>query len=483
MLFVLFTLIAQDADQMFTLGEKALETARDCYSRRDFFECISEAEKARNLFQALVELHDTQGRRSERQKCEERVKTCNQLIKLATDGRKGDSRTPAPSKVVEPPPPPAPVAKPVEAPPKPAPVTKPVEPEIPVTITDFGKLMAGQIEPTDAVKMSALLRDLTSVPSSWGEYGKVARTIAMRLVDGSWTVAAEDKPTFKEYLEKHLKTDHRQAALFLAKAAEAVEANILRWRLFRLLAVAHATLSLQSPDSPLRLELLTKGKSLDLVMDEKERWITREGESIVACRTADAFKTAARVKETIRDVYKALVLFEALARSDFEGAKSLYADCKNACGVNEPSASKMLSGIKTILDSKKLCHACGGTHQKKCSFKCDDKGMKTLGCNRCQGLGYAIIRGRKCDCLAEPPPGRKWEEGHTYKVPCPKCAGKKFEDCHLCQAPFSAASIMDGVKTDPCDCCAGSGWLIEDLKLPCYLCFATGKRYSGLVKK
>jgi hypothetical protein len=478
--FAAFLLAPQD--DMLSIGEKALANAKDLYTRREYFDAISEAERARNIFQALVELYDNNKRKADRDRCADLVKQCNQLIKLANDGRKGSSSSKEP-------PPPVAVHKPEETPVKETPKVveppkPPPTPSHPPVLFEFGKLLSGAIEPTDAVKMSAILRDLKSLSGPWQSYGKVAWTIATRLVDAGWSVAPEDKPTFKEYAEKHLtKSDHRTCALFLAKAAESVEGNVLRWRLFRLLALVHVCEALQSPDSPLKLELLTKGKTLDLIQDDKDRWITREGESIAACKTVDSFKTAAKVKDTIRDVYKAFMLFEALAKSDFDGAKAIYADCKNACGVSEPSASKLLSGIRTILDSKKLCHACGGTHQKKCSMKCDENGMKTLACNRCQGLGYAVFRGRKCDCLAEAPPGRKWETGHTYKVPCPKCDGKKFEDCHLCQAPFSAASIMDGIKTDSCDCCQGSGWLLSDMRLPCYFCFGMGKRYSGLVKK
>jgi hypothetical protein len=483
---VLFTQDNKSNEEMFAIGEKALANAKDLYGRKEFFDCIAEAERARNIFQALVELYDSQNKKSDRQRCEELVKQCNQLIKLANDGRKG---TASPK---DPPPPPAihkpdepqkdAPAKAVEAP-KPEPKKEPeVDPAlIPAAVSDFSRVLSGVIDTADAVKMAPLLRDLNQLakkPGPWQAYGKVAWTIVTRIIDGSWPIAPEDRPVYKDYSDKYLnsKVDHRQAALFLIKCAETIEKDLLRWRPMRLLALVHVRESIQAPESPLHLELLTKGKTLDLAQDEKERWITREGESIAACKTPESFKTAAKVRDPIRDVFKALSLFEHIGANE---AKEWIVECKNACAAPEPSAAKILGGIKSILDSKKICHACDGTHQKACPMKCED-GMRVSACNRCGGLGYGVFRGRKLDCLAEPPPGKSWEKGsHKVKDPCHKCGAKGKVDCHLCPSAWSGAALKEGIKTDPCDCCEGKGWLLPDMKLPCYLCFATGKRYSG----
>ncbi len=476
----------KNSDQMFELADKALDQARDFYNKKEFFDCIGEAERARGMYQALVELYDTQGKSARRQECEEKVKQCNQLIKLANDGRKGAPSSVPPSedppkKIVDPP---------KDAPKPPEPVKEPEAPpaDRPTAVEEFGKVLAGTADPTDPVKMIALLRDLATIAKSkspWQPYARVAWTIASRLVDGSWTLAPEDKPLFKEYSEKLLgpKVDHRLATLHLIKGAELAESNVLRWRLFRMLALAHARITLASPDSPLHLELLSKGRTLDIVQDEKECWSTREGESIAACKTPEDFKNAPKVRETIRDVYRLIVVFEALCKSGPEDAKELLSECKGACGAAEPAAAKLVAGIKSALEGKKICHACGGTHRKKCSGKCDDNGMLTAACARCQGHGFGMFSGRKLECLAQPPAGKRWENGHTYKVPCAKCGAKGYEECRFCPAAWSGAALKDGLKSDPCDGCQGSGWLIADMKLPCFQCFASGKRTAVTAKK
>jgi hypothetical protein len=494
--------VAQDQDEMLRIAEKALEKAKTHYDRKEYFDCIAEAEKARNMFQALVELYDSQKRTSDRQKCSDLAKQCNQLIKLANDGRKQSTGRSDPPLNDKPQPPPKPVEPSRPDPPKPVEdKPKPPEPDpdlAPPCLAEFGRLVGGAIEPSDAPKMMALLRDLQSLARTagpWQIYAAVALTVVHRLVEGVWTIAPEDRPAFKQYADKHLgsaKIDHRLAVLQLAAAAESVEGHVLRWRLFRLLAVAHAAQGLRSADSPLHLELLTKAKILELEQDDKERWVTREGASIAAIRAAleekdarpaEISKSAPKVKEPTRDAFKAFALFESLSRCDVAGAKELLPECKSAMGASEPSAAKRLSALKAILDSKKICSSCQGTHKKKCPFKCDENGKKTAACNRCGGPGYAIIRGRRADCLAPPPPGKKWEEGHTYKETCPKCNGKAFEECRLCDAPWSGAALKEGIKTDACDSCGGSGWLIAEVKLPCYACFATGSRYGGLANK
>jgi hypothetical protein len=259
-----------------------------------------------------------------------------------------------------------------------------------------------------------------------------------------------------------------------------------------MIAAAHASEALKTADSPLKLELLTKGKPLDFTSDDKDRWITKEGESIELTRAAleakdarpiDVWKGAAKVREPIRDVYKAFSLFEALSKCDAAVAKELWNECKSACAVSEPSASKVLGALKSLLESKKLCKWCEGTHNRRCMNGCDDQGQKVATCNKCQGLGYMMIRGYKIDCQQGPPPGKKWEKGHTCKWPCPKCEGKSTVTCKDCPGPWTGASLMEGIKPEACDVCQGGGWMLDEIRFPCASCFATGKKYVGLIKK
>jgi hypothetical protein len=484
-------LLAQDSDEMFAVGEKALAKAKELYQKKEYFDSIAEAERARNVFQALAELHDSKGRKADTQKCEDLVKQCNQLIKLANDGRKGTASPKDPPLKEDKPKPPPP-------PPTPEPPKKIEEPKSdpnlpPLSIETFGKFLLGEIQTTDAEKIAPMLTGLQSLaksPGPWQSLGRVAWMIVIRCMDGVWTLAPEDKPVLKDYVEKFLtKLDHRGAALHFAKACESLESTPMRWRLLRMIAAAHVSEALKQADSPLKLELLTKGKSLDFVATDKDQWITKEGESIEAVKAdkegkiIDLWKAAPKVREPIRDAYKAFSMFESLTKCNASNAKELLAECKSACGAGEPSATKALSAIKGILDAKKLCKWCEGTHNRRCMNGCDEQGQKVATCNKCSGLGYMMIRGYKIDCQQGPPPGKKWEKGHTCKWPCPKCEGKSTVTCKDCPGPWTGAGLLEGVTTVACECCRGSGWLIDDVKLPCYLCFGTGKKYLGLIRK
>jgi hypothetical protein len=55
--------------------------------------------------------------------------------------------------------------------------------------------------------------------------------------------------------------------------------------------------------------------------------------------------------------------------------------------------------------------------------------------------------------------------------------------CKDCKAPWSGAALRQGIKSGPCETCAGSGWLIENVRLACLDCFGLGVRYSGLAPK
>jgi len=112
----------QSADnEILSLGEKLLVQAKSRYERKDWFEAMELAERARTAFLALSELYSSQNRMADLRKLNESVTQCNQFIRLARDARKAEQDKAAPQI--------NPVAKkPDQSPPakNPAPLSDPV---------------------------------------------------------------------------------------------------------------------------------------------------------------------------------------------------------------------------------------------------------------------------------------------------------------------------------------------------------------------
>jgi hypothetical protein len=478
MLSILLCLVCAQSDELEKIAEKALVKAREHFDNAKWLDCIEQAERARNTYQTLVELYDSQQRDGERRRVEDRVKVCNQLIKLANDKRKAEGM-----KAENPPPPPPPPPK-EEPAPVPPPPKEPAGP--PPVLVDFGKFLSGEFEVKDAEKMAPLLKGLVDVAQKPGPYqnlGRVGWTIVTQCIDGAWTLASEDRPAFKEYAEKFmLSADHRGAVLHLAKAAEGVE-PFARWRILRMLALVHLSIAIKDPASPLKMELGTRCKVFEL----NDAGITLEGESILAfkdAKTPEPWKKAPKVRDPVRDVYRAIVVFDGIAHAGAKIAGDLINDARAFFATPDPAAAKLLAAMKTSLETHRPCKACEGLHDKRCTAGCDEKGKKEFVCQQCGGDGFIGEGRRRMPCRANPPEGGKWEKGkHKCLIDCAACKGKGVVACKACSAPWNGEALLEGSKVDACGLCSGSGWLIEDVRLPCYRCFGTGKHYSGLIKR
>lgn len=475
---------AQD-DELEQIANVALVKARECYENKKWFDSIEQAERARNIFQSLVDLYDKRSEREKRDRAAEQVKICNQLIKLASDKRKAEM--PDPPKAVEPPKPEAPkIEEPkkeeppkVEEPPK-------IDPNVPPeSIVQFGRFLGAEFGTGDADKIAAMLKALRFVPDRWKNLGTVALTVVMNCADGSWVIASEDRPALKEYAQKYLipaaPCDDRSAAMFLAKAAESVE-PLARWRLLRVLALAHAAQALKDdPDSPIKFEL-TKTK-LDIV----EGNVTAEGAAIEFFRALKdepiaAWKKAPKARDPIRDMFKGLSLIEAISECGAKKAAVMMSDAKPLLSSSDPAINAVLGALKAHLDKNKVCRSCDGECKIRCGNNCDEDGKRRVVCAKCGGksfLQHPNNPKKQRDICREPPPaGHKWEkEGHFCLVDCPGCKGKAYIACNDCKSPWNGSNLWKGLTPEKCTACDG-GWLLEGVKLPCFKCSGMGQKVT-----
>jgi hypothetical protein len=468
-------LLAQ-GDEVAQIAAQALAKAKSHFEASRWFDCIEEAERARGSYQTLVEVYHARSATAEMLAAEEQVKVCNQLIKLAADKRKAEMpKAPEP----EPPPPPPPEEKKVE------PETKVEEPKPdpalpPPAAVEFGRILAGARSIEDS---GAVFQGCRALAGRWRSFGRAAALALVQWQDATWKIDEEDRPLLKEYSEKFLAAgvpcDDRAAALFLAKAAETVE-PLPRWRTIRLLALAHASESLQIPDSDLRPLL---AKALELVPD---RGITREGESILAFqedRSAGflaAWKKPAKVRDPVRDVYRALSTVETLSSCEPRTALTIVTETKPWFASSDPAAAGVLGAVKAALERAKPCRSCEGRHEVRCGGGCDERGRKRVACAKCGGnafIQHPTKNKKKEICREPPPPGKKWEkDGHFCHIDCAACKGKGEVACNDCKAPWSADAILKALKPESCTLCQ-DGWILPQVKLPCARCFGTGRRY------
>jgi hypothetical protein len=473
MLAVLFALLAQD--EIFILGEVTFKEAQEHFEKREWFDAILKAEKARNMFLALEDLYASQNKKSEQKDASEYVKRCNQLIKLATDARFAEKK-PEPAPKQAPPPPP---------PPEPKPVVEPPKNLLPQSVVDFKRVAAGEVAPDNAEVIGPMLVGLKALDGPWKTWGQVARLIAARWIRGEFKPSEALKEYAVKFLPDPMKFDHRGAAKFLIEEAEKVSKDLPAWRQLRWLALAHVAEALSDPDSPLVYELPAIAESVDLVKEGgRESWPTREGNLIELTHMAKDIST---IKDPLRHAYRAIYLFERIAKP------ADVAACKAACQNIDPD---LAAALKARLDAAKPCKWCSGTHSRKCDGACSD-GKKQLTCSRCNGLGYMMTRGGTQPCPEQPPkeltqPKRREGESekdfrkriedarrrpaknekHTWLVDCPKCQGTEKIECKDCKEPWS----MKKIESAPCESCRSSGWLIERVKLPCPDCYGIGHR-------
>lgn len=80
----------QPDNDILILGEKLLGQAKEQYEKRQWLDCMEQAERARTAFLALAELYSSQKRAAEIRKPNDYVTRCNELIRLARDARKAD---------------------------------------------------------------------------------------------------------------------------------------------------------------------------------------------------------------------------------------------------------------------------------------------------------------------------------------------------------------------------------------------------------
>jgi hypothetical protein len=104
-LFALFLLLQEDStsSEIVALADRFLTQARASCEKREWFDAMEQAERARTAYRTLAELYDSQKRTTDRQKAGDAVQHCNQLIKLANDARKAAGpAAPAPKEPAKP---------------------------------------------------------------------------------------------------------------------------------------------------------------------------------------------------------------------------------------------------------------------------------------------------------------------------------------------------------------------------------------------
>lgn len=117
-LFVPLSFVAaqdQSAEnEILTLGDKLLGQAKSLYEKKDWYEAMELAERARTAFLALSELYASRNRSADLRKLNDSVSQCNQLVRLARDARKieQDQAIPKPDPVAKKPDIPIPPGKP-----------------------------------------------------------------------------------------------------------------------------------------------------------------------------------------------------------------------------------------------------------------------------------------------------------------------------------------------------------------------------------
>lgn len=476
MLALTLLLLAQD--EIFILGEATFKEAQDHFEKREWFDCIEKAERARNMFLAMEDLYASQNKKNEQKEASEYVKRCNQLVKLAADARFADKKA-------TPPPPPVETPKPkVEPPPPPPP--KPDPGLLPQSVVVFKKILAGEIALDDADAVAPMMTGLKALDGPWKTWGQVARAIATRWIKGEFKPPEALKEYAAKFLIEPMKFDHRGAAKFLIDRAPD---DLNAWRQVRWLALAHISEALIDPESPLFYELPGKAEALDLVKEGgRESWPTREGNLIELTKMAKDIPT---IKDPLRLGYRAIYLFEHIEKP------ADLAPCRTAVQNASPVDPDLMNALKARLEAAKPCKWCGGAGRRKCDNSCAD-GKKQLTCSRCNGLGYLMTRGGTQPCPEQPPReltqpkkregesdrdfrkrldeerrrGRQNIEKHSWLVDCPKCQGTTKIDCKDCKEPWS----MKRPEVSPCDGCRSSGWLIDRVKLPCPDCYGIGHR-------
>src|SRR5687767_7932562 len=91
----LFPILAEAAlqddstsSEIVALADRFLAQARASHEKREWWDAMEQAERARTAYMTLAELYESQKRPADRQKASDAVQQCNQLIKLANDARK-----------------------------------------------------------------------------------------------------------------------------------------------------------------------------------------------------------------------------------------------------------------------------------------------------------------------------------------------------------------------------------------------------------
>lgn len=317
--------------------------------------------------------------------------------------------------------------------------------------------------------------------------GRAAYAVVKMVTGGEWKVSAEEAALLRAYAKRYLAAPlsppHHEAIEFLAREIEikkqaAPSAELPAARTLLLGHLAALPRASEGVDAILKKQATTLG--LERISD---RWSCVEGAAIEAGRSGMAAPdTLAAAMEQFKSLREpgwelfqifATALLAARSKGDMAQEAALLAiEAAKAIRYPPSPAREEAIKIKNVFAKFKPCKWCKGTHQVPCDYGCDEGGQVTKKCAVCNGSGL------KPGYLYPPPCPEKIPGGkHTWSDPCPKCKGSRGIPCRSCKAPF-APPPADLLDAQPCRTCAGGGFLLPELKLPCVDCYGVGARIS-----
>jgi hypothetical protein len=144
-----------------------------------------------------------------------------------------------------------------------------------------------------------------------------------------------------------------------------------------------------------------------------------------------------------------------------------------AAPLEGSSHKPALDAIRTRLEGLKFCKRCGGTHELRCDFLGCAEGKVVKRCVMCNGTGknpqsYSEPN-RQSPCPAKVPGG-----SHTWTDSCTRCGGSGKLPCKACKGPLQIPAVEEVYELVPCETCSQTGFLLQNVRLPCPDCFGFG---------